>query len=181
MNIRTLCLGILNFGDATGYEIKKLSSEGRFSYYIDASYGAIYPALTRLHEEGLISLREEHQEGKPTRKVYSITEEGRQEFIANLGENPAPDKFKSQFLFLMMSAEYLTPDQIRKFIDDRISYLKCECSHLDEVREHCDHAGSQFVIGYGEAMCQAALKYMEDNREFAEQLGRDTVNVEAAE
>ncbi len=181
MNIRTLCLGILNFGDATGYEIKKLSAEGRFSYYIDASFGAIYPALTRLHEEGLISLREEQQEGKPTRKVYSITEKGRYEFISNLGEAPAPDKFKSQFLFLMMCAEYLTKDQISKFIDGRISYLKCECGHMDEVRECCDHAGSQFVIGYGEAMYKAALKYMEDNREFAEQLGRDGVQTEAAE
>jgi DNA-binding PadR family transcriptional regulator len=181
MNIRTLCLGILNFGDATGYEIKKLSAEGRFSYYIDASFGAIYPALTRLHEAGLISLREEQQEGKPTRKVYSITEEGRQEFIANLGVDPAPDKFKSQFLFLMMCAEYLTQDQIKKIIDDRISHLKCECHHLDEVRECCDHAGSQFVIGYGEAICQAALKYMEDNREFAEQLSRDSLKIEAAE
>lgn len=181
MNIRTLCLGILNFGDATGYEIKKFSSEGRFSYYIDASFGAIYPALTRLHEEGLISLREEQQEGKPTRKVYSITDQGRQEFIASLSENPAPDKFKSQFLFLMMCAEYLSSDQIGKLIDDRILHLQGECHHMDEVRDHCDHPGSQFVIGYGKAMCQVALKYLEDNREIAEQLGINNVNIEAAE
>jgi len=179
MNIRTLCLGILNFGDATGYEIKKLSSEGRFSYYIDASFGAIYPALSRLHEDGLISLREEQQEGKPTRKVYSITDTGRTEFISNLGDEPTPDKFKSQFLFLMMCGEYLDRAKISKFIDDRILQMKDECHHLDEVGAHCDHAGSQFVIGYGKAINQAALKYMEDNREFAEQLGKKTVNREA--
>ncbi len=180
MNIRTLCLGILNFGDATGYEIKKLSSEGRFSHFIDASFGAIYPALTRLHEDGLISFREEFQDGKPTRKVYSISEAGRRDFIDSLDDEPAPDKFKSQFLFLMMCAEYLDKSLIRKFIDDRIAHLEDKCQHLDEVREHCDHDGSQFVIGYGKAMFQAALDYLKDNRAFVEQLGKDR-NLEAAE
>lgn len=181
MNVRTLCLGILNFGDATGYEIKKLSSEGRFSYYIDASYGAIYPALTKLHEEGFISFREETQEGKPTRKVYSITEAGRREFIKNLGGVPAPDKFKSEFLFLMMCSEFLTSERIGQSIDDRITYLEAECAHLEEARQTCDHAGSQFVIGYGRAVCEASLKYLQENRKFAENLGQDNVNIEAAE
>lgn len=180
MNIRTLCLGILNFGDATGYEIKKLSSEGRFSYYIDASFGAIYPALTRLHEDGLINLREEIQEGKPTRKIYSISAAGRRDFIDSLDDEPAPDKFKSQFLFLMMCAECLDKSQITKFIDDRITYLEDKCQHMDEVCEHCDHTGTQFVVGYGKAMFQASLNYLKDNRAIAEQLGKDK-NLEAAE
>ncbi|MBZ0218286.1 MAG: PadR family transcriptional regulator, partial [Fimbriimonadaceae bacterium] len=100
MNVRTLCLGILNFEEATGYEIKKLSVEGRFSHFIDASFGSIYPALTRLCDEGLVNVRVEQQEGKPARKVYSITDAGRAEFIASLNEAPAPDKIKSEFLFL---------------------------------------------------------------------------------
>ncbi|MEM7464992.1 MAG: PadR family transcriptional regulator, partial [Pseudomonadota bacterium] len=52
MNVRTLILAILNKQDASGYEIKKLSSEGRFSYFVDISFGSIYPTLARLEEEG---------------------------------------------------------------------------------------------------------------------------------
>ena len=40
MNVRTICLAILYDGDSTGYEIRKLSTEGEYSYFIDASYGA---------------------------------------------------------------------------------------------------------------------------------------------
>ena len=44
MNVRTICLAILYDGEATGYEIRKLSVEGEYSYFIDASFGSIYPA-----------------------------------------------------------------------------------------------------------------------------------------
>ena len=74
MSVRSLCLAILSFGDATGYEIRKESTEGRFSYFDDASFGSIYPALARLESEGLVTVREEPQAGKPARKVYSITD-----------------------------------------------------------------------------------------------------------
>ena len=56
MNVRTICLAILYDAEATGYEIRKLSVEGEYSYFIDASYGAIYPALAKL-EEGARRIR----------------------------------------------------------------------------------------------------------------------------
>jgi len=59
MNVRTICLAILYDGDATGYEIRKLSVEGEYSYFIDASYGAIYPSLARLEQEKLVTARVE--------------------------------------------------------------------------------------------------------------------------
>ena len=54
MNTQSLILAILNFQDATGYEIKKQSTEGPFSYFVDVSYGSIYPTLSRLEKEGLV-------------------------------------------------------------------------------------------------------------------------------
>ena len=84
MNIRTLCLGILSRGDATGYEIKKMAEEGLFSHFIEASFGSIYPALKKLEEEGLIRMKLEIQENAPNRKVYTITEAGKQTFLNSL-------------------------------------------------------------------------------------------------
>jgi PadR family transcriptional regulator AphA len=53
MDIRTLCLGILTFGDATGYTIKK-RLEGPLRHFYDASFGSIYPALRKLTDAGEI-------------------------------------------------------------------------------------------------------------------------------
>ena len=69
MNVRTLCLGVLTAGEASGYEIKKDIEEGMFSHFIDASFGSIYPALTQLAGEGLLTVRAEEQTGKPDKKV----------------------------------------------------------------------------------------------------------------
>ncbi len=77
MDVRTICLGILTRGDATGYEIKKLFEDDGYQHFVEASFGSIYPALNRLTEEGLVSVRAEAQEKRPDRKVYSITPAGR--------------------------------------------------------------------------------------------------------
>ena len=47
---------------------------------MEASYGSIYPALNQLAAEGLLTVREEEQSGKPDKKVYAITPNG----LANL-------------------------------------------------------------------------------------------------
>jgi DNA-binding PadR family transcriptional regulator len=165
MHVRTLCLGILNFGEATGYEIKKMSQEGRFSHFIDASYGSIYPALLRLTEEGLVSCREEHQSGKPHRKVYSITEKGRAALLAALQEPPPPDKYQSEFLFILTCAGLLDREHVGKIIDDRIAMHDAQIARLDEAMECCGMPASRFVIGYGLAVYTAARRYLEQERE----------------
>ena len=67
MNIRTLCLGILSLGEASGYEIKKDIEEGLFGHFIEASFGSIYPALNQLAAEGHVTVREQEQTGKQVR------------------------------------------------------------------------------------------------------------------
>src|SRR5690606_28681550 len=97
-DIRTICLGALSMGDATGYEIRKQFEEGPFSYFFDASFGSIYPALNKLLADGFVTCTSEAQPGRPTKKIYSITEDGRMALRAALGEGPADHKLRSDFL-----------------------------------------------------------------------------------
>lgn len=181
MHVRTLCLGILAFGEATGYEIKKMSEEGRFSHFIDASYGSIYPALTRLTEQGLVECREEQQSGKPDRKIYSITEAGRAAFVAALEEDAAPDRFRSEFLFIMLCAEFLTAERIEHAYDTYIGQVNAMLGMLREAQENCLHPGTQFCIGYGLAIYEAKISYLEANREAALELAGTAAEAVAGE
>ncbi len=167
MNVKILCLGILSFGEATGYEIKKMSLDGRFSHFVDVSYGSIYPALLRLTEEELVSCREEQQSGKPDRKVYSITEKGRAALLEALYEEPAADKFKSEFLFLMVCAGLLDRERIATAIDDRIALQREEITRLEEAMEKRQSSASRFVIGYGLAVYRATHRYLVEQRDGA--------------
>jgi DNA-binding PadR family transcriptional regulator len=164
MNISTLCLGILHFDDATGYEINKLVTEGRFSHFIEASYGSIYPTLTKMMAAGFVTCRTEAQDGRPSRKIYSITDAGREHFLMALKETPQPNRFKSEFLFVGLFADLLPSSHMAEVVAQNEARLTEKVSHMREAYERCKHPGSQFALGYGIAANEAALNYLRENK-----------------
>jgi PadR family transcriptional regulator, regulatory protein AphA len=172
VNVRTLCLGYLSLREATGYEIKKDFEEGLFCHFMEASYGSIYPALNQLAAEGLVTVREEEQSGKPDKKVYAITPAG----VASLGKSlnvlPAQDKYKSEFLFIMLLQHHITPDHRIASIEKQLSDLKTDLGNIGECRaEMRDNPACEFVMGYGEAVLTAGVTYLE--QKLSELLGNN--------
>lgn len=170
MNVRTLCLAILNMEESTGYEIRKLSTEGHFSYFVDASFGSIYPALTKLESEGLVTSREETQTGKPSKKVYSITLAGRQEFLVALGNPIQKDIFKSEFLLVTMYAQYITREELSTALDSQIAYLETDLAVIDDAIEGVELAGAHWIAELGRNCMEAQLNYINKNRKQLEDL-----------
>ncbi len=189
MNVRTLCLGILSMGDATGYEIRKKVEEGAFSHFIDASYGSIYPALAQLLKEGLATVRTEAaEEGRPPRKVYSITPQGRAALVQALATDPARDKFKSEFLFQMMFMRCIDPAHLAVIYDAYIEEQERELQNIEAEIEHCPppDAGARFVADYGRTMLGTAIRFLKERRQemhraFAQEGGRALGNDEEHE
>jgi PadR family transcriptional regulator, regulatory protein AphA len=163
MNIRTLCLGILSFKEASGYEIKKEIEDGMFRHFIDASFGSIYPALTLLNSEGLVTLRAEEQTGRPDKKVYAITDTGHAALAKALAVVPARDKYKSEFLFEMLLQHYLTGDHIMAAVEKQLDDQRQELAQLESCKTDSRqrHPGHQFVMGYGECVLKAAINFLE--------------------
>lgn len=164
MNVRTLCLGILNFEDATGYEIRKMSMDGKYCHFIDASYGSIYPALNKLEAEGLISCRAETQPGKPARKVYSINDLGRAELVKSLSEPPSPDVFRSEFLMIAISAAQLPQAVVQRAIDTHVSHLRKEISQLEQILDNDKTQNINWAANYGLHCMTQSLNYVEATR-----------------
>jgi len=165
MNVKTLCLGILTFHEASGYEIKKMIEDGMFSHFIDASYGSIYPALTQMLADDLVTVRAEEQTGRPDKKVYAITPQGREALGESLLIMPAHDKFKSEFLFQMLLRGLIDSRHITQVYDAQLQHLEGELERVEACsRDAADHPGMRFVNGYGRAVLAAAVKYMRDVR-----------------
>ncbi|WP_421694843.1 PadR family transcriptional regulator [Aestuariivirga sp.] len=165
MNVRTLCLGVLSAGEASGYEIKKEIEEGLFSHFIDASYGSIYPALTQLAGEGLLTVRAEEQSGRPDKKVYAINAKGTDALARAISVLPGRDKYKSEFLFQMLLGEYITPGVMLAAIDKQLADLEADLTRIGECKcaEH-PHAGARFVADYGKAVMSAAVSVLKDKK-----------------
>ncbi len=71
-------LGLLSYGDMTGYEIMEVFRDS-LAFFWNASTSQIYRELQGLERKGFASSRIEEQEGRPNRRVYSLTEAGREE------------------------------------------------------------------------------------------------------
>jgi DNA-binding PadR family transcriptional regulator len=167
MDVRTLCLGALTLGDATGYEIRKMFEEGVFSHFLEASYGSIYPALTRLTEEELVTCHSEQQEKRPDKKIYSVTDKGRAAFTEALLEPLAEDKFRSEFLFVMLFAHLLTPERIKALIDEKVEEHRQLSERLSGPAEIGTPA-ADFIKDFGAVVHKASVDYLEKNRHKVE-------------
>jgi DNA-binding PadR family transcriptional regulator len=180
MNVRTICLAILYEGEATGYEIRKLSVEGEYAYFIDASFGSIYPALAKLESEALVVSRIEPQEGKPARKVYAITEEGRRNFISALFEKLGDDEFRSEFLLFARFAGELPASLVEQRLNERIAQFDAQMAELDALCEKHSHPADAWVIAYGRTCMASARNYIDAHKGELIALARPDAGTAAA-
>ncbi len=158
MNVRSLCLAILHDGETTGYQIRKLSTEGEFAYFVDASYGSIYPALARLEADGLVISRVEQQEGRPAKKVYSITKLGRDTFHQSLFNKLDDDSFRSEFLLFARFAPQLPVSLVESRLNEKLARLDAEIEQLAKAKTEKPAKADQWVIDYGTACLTTARK-----------------------
>lgn len=180
MDVKTVCLGMLTDGRASGYDLKK-QFESSFGHFFAAGYGSIYPALSTLAKEGLVECEEIAQDGRPDRKVYAITDKGREQLLAAL-DNPAPThKIRSEFLATMCFAHLMSAAQIETVLDSRVAEIDHYLNMFDDFENSCMDdwpPGMRFVCGCGKTVMQAMKKYIEENRD--ELLGpRDNRSVAA--
>lgn len=77
MSLPHVILTVLSTRDATGYDITKEFSYS-IGYFWKASHQQVYRELNKMAQNGLVTCVLQPQEGKPDRKIYSITDLGRQ-------------------------------------------------------------------------------------------------------
>jgi DNA-binding PadR family transcriptional regulator len=182
MNVKTLCLAILHDGEATGYEIRKLSTEGEYGYFVEASFGSIYPALAKLEGEGFVTSRVMTQDGKPAKKIYQITDEGRREFQDSLFEPLGDDVYRSEFLLFARFASLLPASLVETRIKERLSCLDEELEHLDKLLEDRSDTGETWAIKYGINCMRVAREHIATHmHELIAMAQPDTTGATAAE
>jgi PadR family transcriptional regulator AphA len=166
MDVKTFCLGLLCFREACGYDLKK-EFENHFRHFYTAGCGSIYPALASLADEGLVNCREVPQQGKPDRKVYRITEQGRANFAKALGDAKPQHKLRSEFLAMIYFADLMEPEHLQSILTERLVELRKAVSHIEEIEQKRGTdapAGARFVAGFGAAVAKTAAEYIESNQ-----------------
>ncbi len=80
--LKYILLGFLNYHPMSGYDLKSLMEEST-AHFWHAYHSQIYTTLRKLEEDGLLESEEiESEEAKLNRRVYTLTDAGRQELAA---------------------------------------------------------------------------------------------------
>jgi DNA-binding PadR family transcriptional regulator len=131
MSLGHAILGILEFQPMHGYELKRVLAEG-ISTFWPVNLPAIYPSLRRLEADGLVAHRTEATpEGRPDRKVFTITDAGRAELAR--WRRIAPDgqqQLKSPlFLKLLFAKAENLPDTV-EWIDKALGEARAQSDQI---------------------------------------------------
>ncbi|WP_341877799.1 DUF4180 domain-containing protein [Defluviitalea saccharophila] len=115
MSIKYAILGILSWKSSTGYELKKFFKESSILYW-SGNNNQIYKALLQMQEEGLVKSEVIHQESSPSKKIYTITEEGLSELKEWILSAPEAPEFKKPFLIQLAWADLLSDEELNELL-----------------------------------------------------------------
>jgi DNA-binding PadR family transcriptional regulator len=88
MSLKHALLGLLTYQPMTGYELKQFF-DSTVKHFWNAELSQIYPTLKALEEHGFVDMEVAVQENRPNRKVYRITDNGRDE-LQRWAREPMP-------------------------------------------------------------------------------------------
>lgn len=118
-------LGLLNYGDMTGYEIMEVFRDS-LGFFWKAQTSQIYRELQKIKELGWAKDVCVPQSGKPDKKVFSITESGQEELHRWLLEEDMGFESRIPLLMKTFFRGELSPEENIAFFE-KIKYC-CEIS-----------------------------------------------------
>lgn len=125
MSIKSAILGILSWKPSTGYELKKIFEDSSFMYW-SGNNNQIYKALTSLENEELVTSKVIHQENSPSKKIYTITEEGLKELKEWVVSSPEAPDIKKTFLVQLAWSDMLSDQDLSEILTKYENEIKAQ-------------------------------------------------------
>lgn len=115
MSIKFAILGILSWKASTGYELKKIFEESTILYW-SGNNNQIYKALSQMQDEELVRSEVVHQDNSPSKKIYTITEEGLKEIREWVISRPEAPEIKKTFLVQLAWSNMLSDKELNDLL-----------------------------------------------------------------
>ena len=167
MSYKFLVLGLLSERPMSGYDIKK-HVKTTLGAVTTASYGTLYPTLHKLLAEGSVEMQEIPQQGRPSKKLYFLTEQGRNELMAWLNRPAQADQVRREFLLKLYLARHLGAQQLREMVANRRRETETLLHTLEAGSHSVRTVEEQWIADYALSMCRAEINWL---AQFEAQLG----------
>lgn len=108
MSLRHAVLAALLDGEHSGYQLTKLFDVGVSNFWYAAPQ-QLYAELTKLEADGLVAGREVVQQGRPNKRVFTVTEAGVAELAAFAAAPAKPLLIRDDLVVKVHAVDVLDP------------------------------------------------------------------------
>ncbi len=167
--IQYAILGLLHYKDMHGYRIKR-HIEKNFGFMWSVNYGQIYPNLKKLSDDGWIVIKKIEQNGEkgPPRKLYTITDKGREAFAEWLASAPERSMLlRDPFLMRFVFCGFGDSQRAIDLIDEQIKKYEGFLERREANLERWEKSGLyvRLISELGVELNQAFLNWLKRARE----------------
>lgn len=177
MSLKHVILVVLKKGPASGYDINQTFG-GHLGIFWSTSHQRVYRALATLTKDDWVSFEHQPQDGKPDKKVYTISAKG-DEALTQWLEASQPSSPVNEGLLVKFFAGTLCPTpsllrQIQELAQQHRIKLDYYQTQADKVKESIAQQSIEVRRGYltlrkGILMEEARLKWSEEAIAMLEQ------------
>ncbi|WP_445489127.1 PadR family transcriptional regulator [Niallia sp. 03133] len=120
----------------SGYDIKQ-QMNNRMGPFWKIGSNQVYPELAKMDKEGLVKIQGvEQHDYRPARKVYEITEVGKEKLIEWTMAPSEPQQMKDEFLLKAYNSWLIEPEDMKKRLVERKKMHEEKLSvYLDKAAE----------------------------------------------
>jgi len=188
MSLKYALLGFLNHSSMTGYDLKQHFDQS-VRHFWSANLSQMYPTLSQMEKDGLLTMVVEYQEKHPPRKVYRITEAGRRELKQWLAEPIGLPSLRIPFLVKVFFGGCLEKEEIIALLKDHLSHHRGLMDRYLQIgKEIKEHPGSKHMerellfgnltLGAGIKIEQAWIDWLEESITNIEEMNESGVRGE---
>lgn len=133
MSLKYAVLAALLEGEASGYELSKVFDVS-FANFWPATPQQLYRELERLARDGLVEARFVRQERRPNKRLFTLTEAGREDLRAFAAEPPRrPTAVRDELLIKLQAMD--DPETTRALIEERVTWARGKLDRYARVRD----------------------------------------------
>jgi DNA-binding PadR family transcriptional regulator len=139
-------LGLIHQQPMSGYDLRKVFASTAMGSFSD-SPGAIYPALRRLEERGLVRGKADELASGRNRRVFSLTDEGKAAFKAWLKQPVTPDDVIRRIGDLMLRFAFM--DQLlgpKRAIRFLTQFAEQTAAYIPSLKQYLESHASEMTL-----------------------------------
>jgi PadR family transcriptional regulator, regulatory protein AphA len=162
-------LGLLAIEPMSGYALG-LTIRQSVGHFWNESYGQIYPNLRKLEQEGFVTRKTERQKHKPNRRIYAITQKGRERLRRWLEVPPQPEIPRNELLLKLFFGQQVPATILLEFVkrmarEHRAVLQVLERTEREEIAKNQHYPGAPYwrmAAHFGQMEMRAHLRWAEE-------------------